>query len=398
LQKENQIRGTIMLSTSLIADHAPAIAAVVLTALVISIGIVLTQRHHGHLTTDSVVGVQKFHVHPTPRVGGVGIYLGLLLGLLLVKDPDTRKILMTLVLAGIPALAFGLLEDITKRVGVLTRLLATMASGVLAWWISGIALNCLDIPLVDNALKLLPVAVLFTAFAVGGVANAVNIIDGFHGLASGTVMIALLALAAIAAQAGDAPLALVCALVAAAVAGFWLVNFPWGKLFLGDGGAYFAGFALAWLAVLLPMRNPDVSPWAGLLACAYPVIEVIYSIVRRYHLRLSPGAPDCLHLHSLVKTQVVRKKLSHWSRRRQNAAVSPLMWCCAALPASMAVAWYNGPTRWLMLGLLACVVVYHLIYQHLAAARMRDTGIGPRADSRALTPMPAPTEPAPLAP
>jgi UDP-N-acetylmuramyl pentapeptide phosphotransferase/UDP-N-acetylglucosamine-1-phosphate transferase len=386
-----------MLSTSLIAAHAPVIAAAVITALGVSLAIVLTQRHHGHLTTDNVIGVQKFHVNPTPRVGGVGIYLGLLLAGLLVKDPDARKILMTLLLAGIPALAFGLLEDITKRVGVLTRLLATMASGLLAWWISGVALNSLDIPLLDDALTLLPVAVLFTAFAVGGVANTVNIIDGFHGLASGTVLIALLALAAIAGRAGDAPLALVCALLAAAVAGFWLVNFPWGKLFLGDGGAYFAGFALAWLALLLPMRNPDVSPWAGLMVCAYPVIEVIYSIMRRRQLRLSPGAPDSLHLHSLVKTQVIRKKLLHWSRRQRNAAVAPLMWCFAALPAAMALAWYNYPTHWLALGLLVCVVVYHQLYKRLAAARLRETRIGLRANGRGLTPMPAPTQPAPPA-
>jgi UDP-N-acetylmuramyl pentapeptide phosphotransferase/UDP-N-acetylglucosamine-1-phosphate transferase len=385
-----------MLSHSVIADHAPAIAAVLFAALIVSMAIVLTQRHHGHLTTDSVIGVQKFHVHPTPRIGGVGIYLGLVLAWLMVKDPDARKILLTLVLAGIPALAFGLLEDVTKRVGVLTRLLATMASGVLAWWMSGVALNSLDIPVLDDALQLLPVAVLFTAFAVGGVANAVNIIDGFHGLASGTVLIALLALAVISGRAGDAPLALVCALVAAAVAGFWLINFPWGKLFLGDGGAYFAGFSLAWLALLLPMRNPDVSPWAGLLVCAYPVIEVIYSIVRRRLLRLSPGAPDSLHLHSLVKTQVIRKKLLHWSPRRRNAAVAPVMWCYSALPAAMAVAWYDNPTHWLVLGLLVCVAVYHQIYKRLAAARLRETRLSLRAARRALAPLPAPTQPVSL--
>jgi UDP-N-acetylmuramyl pentapeptide phosphotransferase/UDP-N-acetylglucosamine-1-phosphate transferase len=354
---------------SLIADHVSVMATAVFTAFSVSLSIVLTQRHHGHLTTDSLIGVQKVHVNPTPRVGGLGIYLGLLLSWLLVKNPDTRKILMTLVMAGIPAFAFGLLEDITKRVGVLTRLLATMVSGLLAWWMSGVALNSLDIPVVDDVLKLLPVAVLFTAFAVGGVANAINIIDGFHGLASGTVLIALLALAAIAAQAGDAPLALACVLMAAVVAGFWLVNFPWGKLFLGDGGAYFAGFCLAWLAVLLPMRNPDVSPWAGLLVCAYPVIEVIYSIVRRRLLRQSPGAPDSLHLHSLVKSQIIRKKLAHWPQCRRNAAVAPLMWCFAALPACMAVAWYNAPTHWLVLALIACVLVYHQSYRHLAALR-----------------------------
>jgi UDP-N-acetylmuramyl pentapeptide phosphotransferase/UDP-N-acetylglucosamine-1-phosphate transferase len=387
-----------MTSLTLVANHAPAIAAAVLTALGVSALVVLTQRHHGHLTMDSILGVQKFHVHPTPRVGGVGIYLGLLVAWLLAKDPVASQILQTIVLAGIPALAFGLLEDITQRVGVLPRLLATMASGVLAWWMSGVALNSLDIPLVDDALKLLPVAVVLTAFAVGGVANAINIIDGFHGLASGTVMIALLALAAIAAEAGDASLALACVLVAAAVAGFWLLNFPWGKIFLGDGGAYFAGFALAWLAVLLHMRNPGVSAWAGLLVCAYPVIEVIYSIVRRYRQRQSPGAPDSLHLHSLVQTQVIRKMLPHWPHNGRNAAVSPLMWGYAAMPASLAVVWYNDPAWWLVLVLLACVGVYHLIYKRLAALRKSDARKALRILKGKHIPTFTSTQPAPLSP
>lgn len=387
-----------MTSLPLLASHWPAMAAVVLTALGISALVVLTQHHHGHLTMDSTLGVQKFHEQPTPRVGGLGIYLGLVMAWLLVKEPGTRQILKTIALAGIPALAFGLLEDITKRVGVLPRLLATMASGVLAWWISGVALNHLDIPLVDDALKLLPVAVLLTAFAVGGVANAINIIDGFHGLASGTVFIALLALAAIAARADDAPLALACVLVAAAVAGFWLLNFPWGKIFLGDGGAYFAGFALAWLTVLLAMRNPTVSPWAGLMVCAYPVIEVIYSIVRRYWQRQSPGAPDSLHLHSLVKTQVIRKLVPHWPAAHRNAAVSPLMWGYVALPAGMGVAFYNQQPLSLALGLLACLVVYHQIYKRLAALRVRDTLKAMRASRRKRASTPANTQPAPLSP
>ncbi|MDO8769880.1 MAG: glycosyltransferase [Burkholderiaceae bacterium] len=371
-----------MSSLSLLASHWPALAAAVLAALGISLLVVRTQHHHGHLTMDSTLGVQKFHEEPTPRVGGLAIYLGVLVAWLLAKDAGARQILQTIALAGIPALAFGLLEDVTKRVSVLTRLLATMASGVLAWWLTGIALNDLDIPFIDGALKFLPVAVLLTAIAVGGVANSINIIDGFHGLASGTALIALLALAAIAAQAGDAPLALACVLVAAAVAGFWLLNFPWGKIFLGDGGAYFAGFALAWLTVLLPMRNPGVSPWAGLMVCAYPVIEVLYSIVRRFWQRQSPGAPDSLHLHSLVKTQFVRKKLSHWSKRQQNAAVSPVMWCYAALPASIGVAFYDRPPLWLVAGLLVCLVVYHQVYKRLAAKRLRDTLKSMRAASR----------------
>jgi UDP-N-acetylmuramyl pentapeptide phosphotransferase/UDP-N-acetylglucosamine-1-phosphate transferase len=347
----------------------------ILVALFSSLGIsalvVLTQRYHGHLTMDSSHGVQKFHVHPTPRVGGVGIYLGLLVVWLQVKDPATSQILKIIVLAGIPAFAFGILEDLTKQVGVIPRLLATMASGMIACLMTGMALPRLDIPFIDEAFKFLPVALLFTSFAIGGVANAINIIDGFHGLASGASITILLALAAIAFEVGDAPLVLAALLVTATVAGFWLLNYPWGKIFLGDGGAYFTGFSMAWLAVLLLVRNPQISPWVCLLVFAYPVIEVLYSVVRRYLQDQSPGAPDSLHLHSLVKTQVIRKKLSSWSPNIQNAAVSPVIWACVATPAVMGVLMYLASPLVLGVVFISFVVLYHLSYMYLVR-RLRE--------------------------
>jgi UDP-N-acetylmuramyl pentapeptide phosphotransferase/UDP-N-acetylglucosamine-1-phosphate transferase len=362
-----------------LAQNVTAALAALFLALGVSVLLVLTQRFHGHVTMDSHQGVQKFHVHPTPRVGGIGIYLGLLVGWLLVKDRDANQILGTIVLAGIPAFAFGILEDLTKEVGVLPRLLATMASGLVACLMTGVSLGRLDVPLVDEAFKLLPVAVLFTAFAIGGVANAINIIDGFHGLASGTAIMIALALAAIATKVGDPSLALVAVLVAAAITGFWLLNYPWGKIFLGDGGAYFTGFALAWLAVLLLVRNPQVSPWVGLLVFAYPVIEVLYSVVRRYLDQQSPGSPDGLHLHSMVKIQVVRKRLPHWSTNMQNAAVSPCIWFFAALPALLGVLLFNAPPVILFLIFTGFVALYHLSYRYLLRFH-KITQLGSRAN------------------
>jgi UDP-N-acetylmuramyl pentapeptide phosphotransferase/UDP-N-acetylglucosamine-1-phosphate transferase len=165
--------------------------------------------------------------------------------------------------------------------------------------------------------------------------------------------------------AGDAPLAMAAALVAAAVTGFWLVNFPWGRLFLGDGGAYFAGFALAWLAVLLPARNASVSPWASLLVCAYPIIEVIYSIVRRKTHHQSPGCADRGHLHSLVATRVVQRRFADMDPTLQNATVSVIMWACTAVPAAAAILLHErtGP---LAACILACVMAYHYIYRRVA--------------------------------
>jgi UDP-N-acetylmuramyl pentapeptide phosphotransferase/UDP-N-acetylglucosamine-1-phosphate transferase len=355
--------------------QAQAAAAALGCAFVVSLLLVLTKKHHGHLTMDSTIGVQKFHTVPTPRVGGIGIYLGLLFAWFVVREKAVRDILGIILLAGLIPLACGLAEDVTKRVGVLPRLLATMAGGVAAWMLTGVALNRVDVYGVDWLMALTPVAVLFTAFAVGGVANAINIIDGFHGLASGTTMIALVALGAISAEADDPQLAMACFLVAASIGGFWLVNYPWGKLFMGDGGAYFSGFALAWLAVLLPVRNPEVSVWAGLLVCAYPVIEVIYSVVRRAMRHQSPGAPDSGHLHSLIKVKLIRPKMSAQGvdRSVRNAAVSPIVWTFSAMPAIAATAIFDRPVL-LAFGIVACVLVYHGLYQYLSRKEAVDPG------------------------
>jgi UDP-N-acetylmuramyl pentapeptide phosphotransferase/UDP-N-acetylglucosamine-1-phosphate transferase len=348
----------------------PTYLIALLVSLAVSILLVLTKRWHGNFSLDHTEGVQKFHADPTPRIGGLAIFAGLLAGWWRGSDAE-NALLGPLLIASLPAFAFGLLEDITKRVGVMPRLLATMASGILACWITGIALNRADTPLIDDLLVYWPAAVLFTAFAVAGIANAINIIDGFNGLSSGTVMIILASLGSIAVIQGDTVLASNFLLLGAAVLGFWLVNFPFGKLFLGDGGAYFAGFALAWLAVLLMMRNPGVSPWVVLLASAYPVIEVLYSMWRRIRSNQSAGAPDSLHLHSIIKTQIILPKFRKLPPYLRNSLVSPFMWLYSILPSGLAVLLSSARPLFAILALVFCIAVYILIYRILDFSRIR---------------------------
>ena len=268
--------------------------------------LVLTKPWHGALTMDLTDGVQKFHTTPTPRVGGIPIVLGLIVAW--GKAPaDIKNMLTPILFAGMPAFIFGVAEDITKRVGVMQRLMATMASGLLAWWITDYSLSRVDVWGVDWFMKFTFVSVIFTAFAVGGVANAINIIDGFNGLASTMSSLAFVGYAMMAWQVGDHNLAGVALVCAACVWGFFWVNWPFGKIFLGDGGSYFIGFALAFVAVMLIERNPSVSAFAALLVCAHPVIEVLFTIYRRKIKKMNPGHPDRLHFHSLVKQRYVRR-------------------------------------------------------------------------------------------
>ena len=305
----------------------PAIEAAAwgcVTCFLISVLLVLTKKVHGSASMDLSHGIQKFHTTPTPRVGGLPIVIGLSVAWL-ISTTEIKHILTPILIAGMPAFLFGLAEDVTKRVGVLVRLLATMFSGLLAWWLTDYSLNRVDIWGIYWLLKYTLLSVLFTSFAVGGVANAINIIDGFNGLASTMATLAFAGFAAIAWSVGDVSLASVAIILAACVWGFFWVNWPFGKLFLGDGGSYFVGFALAWVAVLLIERNPSVSPFAALLICIHPVSEVLLSIFRRKLKKLNPGHPDRLHFHSLIKQRYVRRWFGHLSFELRNSITGVLV-------------------------------------------------------------------------
>jgi len=324
---------------------------------------VLTKRWHGALTMDSTDGVQKFHTAPTPRIGGVPIVLGLIVAWS--KAPEDVKHLITpILLAGLPAFLFGVAEDITKRVGVLHRLLATMASGLLALWITDYSLTRVDVWGVDWLLHFTLVSALFTAFAVGGVANAINIIDGFNGLASTTSTLAFLGYAMIAWQVGDQTLVGVSLVLAACVWGFFWVNWPFGKIFLGDGGSYFIGFALAWVAVMLIGRNPGVSAFAALLVCVHPVTEVLFSIYRRRIKKGNAGHADRMHFHSLLKQRYVRRWFARTSGDLRNSITGVLVGGMTFTATLFANVFYDS--IWCSVGaLMALSMGYVAIYARM---------------------------------
>jgi len=333
----------------------------------VSVALVVTQSWHGRFSLDSTFGVQKFHTEDTPRIGGIAVVLGLLLAWWL-ASPGVRLLLGPMLLAGGPAFAFGLAEDLTKHVSVRARLLATMGSGVLGWFLTGEMITDVNVPVLDWLLGYTVVALAFTAFAVGGIANAINIIDGFNGLACGTVIIILSSLALMALQFGDVDLATTSFLVISAVLGLTLVNWPFGKIFMGDGGAYFVGFCIAWLAVLLLARHAEISAWAPLLVCGFPVLEVLFSVSRRWRRGVGVGNPDCLHLHSLVKRRIVRRLAPRASHLMRNSLTGAIIWGVALLPTLIAVKW-STDTPILVLGLAICALLYWVTYARLTQFR-----------------------------
>jgi UDP-N-acetylmuramyl pentapeptide phosphotransferase/UDP-N-acetylglucosamine-1-phosphate transferase len=353
--------------------------AAALASFIVCMLIVVTQGWHGkHSLDNDITSVQKFHQKPVPRVGGVALVMGMLIALALMyldtprwMGEDGTDDIFKLLLAALPAFCAGLAEDLTKRINVTTRLLATFCSSLLACWLLDAYLTRLDLWGIDEFLLFVPIALVVTSISVAGVANAVNIIDGFHGLAGGAVLIMLAGLGTLAWQAADAFVVQLALLGGAATLGFLLVNYPTGRIFLGDGGAYFLGFWLAEVAVLLIVRNPEVGTWQVLAVCAYPVIETLYSMYRKKVIRrMSPGLPDRLHFHMLVHRRVVRRLIgpAHAMPWLRNAMVAPLI-SSGVLIAALAAVLAGTSTPAAVGIVLLEAAFYMLVYRRMVSGQ-----------------------------
>lgn len=335
-------------------------------SLLVALVIVFTQRFHGHLTLDSHAGVQKLHALPTPRVGGIALMCGTLVGALSLPS-QTQHMPWLILIAALPAFTAGLVEDITKRVGVKIRLLATIFAGLIFSTLTNYHITRVDIPVIDGFFALWLPALLFTAVAIGGIANAINIIDGVNGLASGTSIIILSAFAVLAWKVGDHAIVGVCLISIGALAGFFLLNFPLGRIFLGDAGAYATGFVLAVVAVALPERNAEISPLIGLLALSYPVTETMVSIHRRVVREgTNPGQPDRLHLHSLIYRSRARRLAQRIGAPHLRNALTGLMLMALPLLSSMLMVVFHDETAMIILSIALVAMIYLLIYRKVA--------------------------------
>lgn len=352
-----------------------ALSVAFLVSLVVTLLVVRYEHCHAHLTADhDLDGVQKFHSTPVPRVGGIGVMIGLICSEVAKHflEPEVARFGYLIIVSAIPAFLAGLIEDLTKRVSVSKRLLATALSAAIGGVVLGGWLTRLDIPGIDYLIAFGVVAVLVTCFAVAGVANAFNLIDGYNGLAGMVAVIILMGLAYVASQVGDRAVMITAFASAGAILGFLVWNYPRGLIFLGDGGAYLIGFLVAELSVLLVARNPKVSPWFPLLLAFYPIFETVFTIFRRMVIgKTHPGLPDAAHLHQLIYRRVVRWAVGEncsKKKTQRNSLTSPYLWVMALFAVLPAVTFWNN-TRALQVVALLFASFYVWIYREVYKAR-----------------------------
>lgn len=339
-------------------------------SLIATLLVVRFSHLHEHMTADhDIDGVQKFHSTPVPRVGGLGLVVGLVgaLGFRYFQNQEVGEFGLILLISAVPAFAFGFIEDVTKRVGVKVRLLATAASAALSGYLLGAWLASLQILGLDDLMVAYPLfAIVVTCFAVAGVANAFNIIDGYNGLSGMVGVIILGGIAYVAFQLHDVEIMIAALVMMGAILGFLVLNYPRGLIFLGDGGAYLIGFWVAELSVLLTSRHAEVSKWFPLLLCSYPIFETVFTIYRRLMRKMHPGMPDAAHLHQMIYKRVVRWAVgSNESVDKviRNSLTAPYLWVLTTMAVIPAVLFWNNVWALRAFVLLFAVTYVALYYR-----------------------------------
>ena len=321
---------------------------------------------------DDLTRVQTAHTFPVPRVGGFAVFIGLLAGAFINSLLDSPKavFIWQLVLFAMPAFLVGLTEDIRKNLSVRLRLLVIAFAGALFVYFGGTVISHLGVWGDQTLLSHYWPASLITVFAICGLTNAYNIIDGLNGLSSMVGIISLLAIAYVGFLVGDIQIPGAALAMVGAIAGFFLWNYPRGLIFLGDGGSYLIGCWVAFLTIVLVERHPLVSPWFGIMVNAYPVFETLFSMYRKkFHRGISPGSPDGAHFHMLMYRRIVR-----WAgvsagnlnthEVSTNSKTSPYLWLFSSAAVIPAVLFWKS-TWALQIAFILFCVSYVFLYRSL---------------------------------
>ena len=300
---------------------------------------------------------QSVHTNPTPRVGGLAIAVGILTGALLSGD-DTFAALLWSVL---PIFVVGLLEDLGPDTPPTLRLGVASLSAVLAIYVLGVYIHRLDLVAADWLLGIPLIAMGFSVFASAGMTHAMNLVDGLNGLSSAVVITIMGALGYVAWSYGHSDLLFMSLTICVAFLGFMCVNFPHGKIFLGDAGAYSVGHLIAWNAILLLNREPEISAWGILLIVLWPVLDTVFALLRRFVTGHSIATPDRLHYHHIVMRLVLIATPKSIGIEKANPIGSVIAWPLIALPSLLGVLFIDNHTK-STLGVVLFTVLYAVTY------------------------------------
>lgn len=304
---------------------------------------------------------QTMHKKSVSRFGGIAVFFSLLI-ISTISDLKEYQFLREAVFVSSPVFLLGLADDFNIEIKPALRLAVLFMISLLFYYVLGIKAYNLNIPFVDYLFTFEIFALLFICFAVAGMINAFNMIDGINGLLMLFCLSVCLSILIFPQSAINLEFYLYLVALFFAILGVFILNFPFGRIFLGDGGAYFLG-AMIVIGLIKYYQVNDLSPWYVMLMLVYPVTDVLFSIYRRITLQVSTLEPDNLHLHHLIYKRVSKLELK--SENKKHFLVTFMTFIIYS-PFLLGANYFSKDTQILQILTLIFVSIYIVIYFLLA--------------------------------
>ncbi len=240
---------------------------------------------------------RRMHNHPIPRMGGLAIFFGFILSVLIFipLTPELRGML----LGSVVIVILGILDDIFA-LPALPKFFVQIGAALIAV-LAGNRIDFLSNPNIfsqDLFWELGLLAVPITVFWIVAITNAVNLIDGLDGLACGVSTISSMTLLVIALVMEEPDVAILMGALSGACIGFLPYNLNPAKIFMGDTGSTFLGFILAVVSIQGLFKFYAIISFAvPFLMLGLPIFDTCFAILRRVSHGQSPMAPDRGHIH-----------------------------------------------------------------------------------------------------
>ena len=287
---------------------------------------------------------RRMHNHPIPRMGGLAIFLGFLLSVLLFADLTVQ--LRGMLLGSVIIVVLGIFDDIYALSAKLKLVVQIVAALVAVF--SGNVIQTLSNPNVFSAdpyWDLGWLAIPVTVVWIVAITNAVNLIDGLDGLACGVSTISSMTLLVISLLVSDAPVAILMAALAGSCLGFLPYNLNPAKIFMGDTGSTFLGYILAVVSIQGLFKFYTIISFAvPFLMLGLPIFDTCFAFIRRIAHGQSPMHADRSHVHHRLIDMGFNQK----------QAVAVLYIISAILGLSAVVLTTSGPIKAMILLLALC--------------------------------------------
>ena len=307
---------------------------------------------------------QTLHKKSISRFGGVAIIGSMFLTSLIAGYNFGNSLLFQVGAYSLLAFIAGFIDDLKINIKPFVRIFLVTPVPVIYFYLFDLKVESLDLWIFDDFLQYEIFAVAFLCFAIVGMINAFNLIDGINGLLGSYLLSILIAFTLVNNDLTPSyeitdEFGKYTTILLGSILGFMVLNFPFGKIFLGDAGAYFLGAIVCYGLIQIHLLN-DSSPWLVMCILAYPFTDLCFSVFRKkFILNVSPMEPDAEHLHHLIFKKLKKIK---FKKDRSRHFFTVLFISTLNFPYMCASFYFMSSSTILMAIFLAYVASYVLIY------------------------------------